>query len=36
MMPIENGEHQSLDSTPARKPMRRMGWDEAVNHGGHL
>jgi hypothetical protein len=36
MMPVETGEHQSFDSTPTREPVRRMGWDEVVNHGGHL
>jgi hypothetical protein len=36
MMSVEHGEDQSLNSTPAREPMRRMGWDEAVNHGGNL
>ena len=36
MMPIQHGAHQSFDSTPTRKPMRRMGRDEAVNSGGHL
>src|SRR5262249_15927368 len=36
MMPIQNGAHQSCDSTPTGKPMRRMGRDEAVNSGGHL
>ena len=35
-MSIENGEHQSLNSTPAREPMRRMGGDEAIKHGGNL
>jgi len=36
MMPIQHGAHQRCDSTPTRKPMRRMGRDEAVNSGGHL
>ena len=35
-MPIQNGEHQGFDATPTRKPMRRVGRDEAVNHGGNL
>jgi len=36
MMPIQNGEHQGFDSTPTREAMRRMGRDEAINHGGNL
>jgi len=36
MMPIQNGKHQGFNSTPTREPMRRMGRDKAVNHGGHL
>ena len=36
MRPVEHGEPQSFDSTPTREPVRRMGWDEAVNDGGHF
>jgi len=25
-----------FDSTPTREAMRRMGRDEAINHGGNL
>ena len=35
-MTLAHGEPQSCNATPAREPMRRMGWDEAVNHGGNL
>jgi hypothetical protein len=36
MMPIQNREHQGFDPTPTGEPMRRVGRDEAVDHGRHL
>jgi hypothetical protein len=36
MIAIQNREDQSFDPTPTREHMRRVGWDEAVNHGGDL
>jgi hypothetical protein len=36
MIAIQNGKDQGLDLTPSREHMRRVGRDEAVNHGGNL
>jgi hypothetical protein len=36
MISIQNREHQGFNSTPTREHMRRVGWDETVDHGGDL
>ena len=36
MIAIQNREHQGLDPTPTREHMRRMGRDEAIDHGRDL
>jgi hypothetical protein len=36
MMAVQHREDQSFDPTPTRQPMRWVGRDEAVNHGGNF
>jgi hypothetical protein len=36
LMAIQHREHQGLDPTPTREPMRRMGREKAIDHGRDL